>query len=134
MAMTLLIFDKPEDNPEDIWTTERLTEEFFLCLANVKEKIYIEEDKTVTIRKYYSQARYKMYLIPVARPSPPFVIHFSDLSSRIQEDFTQYCMNNNERNVMLFLKDVTGRLFENLDFEYYHGSVMKYLRVRLLSQ
>jgi hypothetical protein len=132
--MTLLIFDKPEDNPEDIWTTERLKEEFFLCLANVKEKIYNEEGKAVTVRKYYAQARYKMYLIPAAQPSTPFVIHFSELSSRIQEAFTKYCRDNNERDVMLFLKDVAGRFFENLDSAYYHGSIMKCLRVRLTSQ
>ncbi len=133
--MTLLSFDKKEDSPEDTWTTERLKEEFFLCLANIKEKIYNEEGKSVTVRKYYAQARYKMYLIPVGSPSPfsTFVIHFSDLTPRIQEDFTEYCKDIKERNLTIFLKEVVGRFFENLDFEYYHGSIMKYLRVRLVS-
>jgi hypothetical protein len=131
--MTFVIFDKSKYSPKDIWTTERLKEESFLCLANVKEKIYNKEGKAVTVRRYYSQARRKMYRIPVARPCPCFVIHFSDLSSRIQEDFTEYCSDNNERNVILFLKDVAGRFFENLDSAYYHGSIMKCLRVRLMS-
>jgi hypothetical protein len=131
--MTFLIFDKREDSPEDIWTTERLKEESFICLSNVKEKLYNEEGRSVTVRKYYAQARYKIYLIPVAQPAPSFVICFSDLSSRIQEAFTEFCRNNNERNVMLFLKDVAGKFFENLDYAYYHGSVMKCLRVRLVS-
>lgn len=131
--MTLLIFDKTKYCLEDIWTTEHLKEEFFICLANVKEKIYNEVGKPVTVRKYYTQARYKMYLIPVAQPSPPFVIHFSDLCQRIQEDFTEYCKENKERNLIIFLKEVASRFFENLDFAYYHGSVMKCLNVRLIS-
>ena len=121
------------DSSEDFWTTERLKEEFFLCLAGVKEKIYNIEGKAVTVRKYYAQARYKMPLIPVASPSPPFWIYFSDLTPRIQGDFTEYCTDVSEREVTLFLKEVAGRFFENLDFAYYHGSVMKCLRVRLVS-
>jgi hypothetical protein len=133
VKMTYLIFDKREDSPKDAWTTERLKEEFFLRLAGVKEKIYNEEGKPVTVRKYYAQARYKIYLIPVAKPSPPFVIHYFDLTPRIQHDFTEYCKVNKERHLTIFLKEVAGRFFENLDFGYYHGSMMKYLRVRLIS-
>lgn len=125
IAMTFLIYDKTKDSPDHFWTTERLKEEFFLCLAGVKERIYNEEGKPVTIRRYYAQARYKMPLIPVGSPSPPFWIYFSDLSPRIQRDFTGYCKVSSERDVTLFLKEVAGRFFENLDFAYYHGSVMK---------
>ena len=130
--MTFLLFDKKKDG---LWTTERLKEEFFLCLANVKEKIYNDKGKAVTVRKYYAQARYKMHLIPVGSPSPfsTFVIHFSDLSPRIQEEFTEYCKDIKEKNLTIFLKEVAGRFFENLDFAYYHGSIMKCLRVRLIS-
>ena len=135
--MTFLIYDKTKDSPEDFWTTERLKEEFFLCLASVKEKIYNEEGKAVTVRKYYAQARYKMYLIPVAVGSPSpfstFIIHYSDLTPRIQEDFTEYCKDIKERNLVIFLKEIAGRFFENLDFAYYHGSIMKCLQVRLIS-
>ena len=37
-----------------------------------------------------------------------------------------------ERNLTIFLKEVAGRFFENLDFGYYHGSVMKCIRVKLI--
>lgn len=117
--------------PLDDWTAERLKEEFFLCLASASEKKYNDQGKAVTVRKYYAQARYKMYLIPVAKPSLPFVIYFSDLSPRIKEGFRDYCKEINERNITLFLKEVAGRFFENLDFEYYHDSIMKGLRVRI---
>ncbi len=73
-----------------------------------------------------------MYLIPIARPSPPFVIHYSDLTPKVQESFTDYCKGNKE-DIVIFFKEVAGRFFENLDFSYYHGSVMKRLRVRLIS-
>lgn len=134
--MAFLIFDKSKDSPEDTWTTERLKEEIFLCLANVKEIIHNEEGKAVTVRKYYAQARFKMYLIPVGSPSPfsTFIIHYSDLKPRIQEEFTEYCKDIEERNLVIFLKEVAGRFFENLDFAYYHSSVMKSLRVRLVSR
>ena len=82
VTMTFLIYDKTMDSSEDFWTTERLKEEFFLCLAGVKEKIYNIEGKAVTVRKYYAQARYKMPLVPVASPSTPFWIYFSDLTPR----------------------------------------------------
>ncbi len=129
--MTSLIFDKTGDDPKDEWTTERLKEETFLCLAKAKDKIYNEEGEPVTVRKYYAQARYKMYLIPVAQPSTPFIIYWSDLAPRIQEDFTKYIKDIAKRNLTIFFKEVAGRFFENLDFEYYHGSIMKCLRVRL---
>ena len=137
ITMTFLIYDKTKDSPRDIWTTERLKEEFFLCLAGVKEKIYNEDGKAVTVRKYYAQARYKMYLIPVSLGSPSpfstFIIHYSDISPRIQNDFTKYCKDVKERDLVIFLKDVAGRFFENLRLCGYHGSIMKCLRVRLIS-
>ncbi len=129
--MTQLIYDKT-GYPDDYWTTERLKEEFFLCLAQVTEKIYNQEGVPVTVRKYYSQARFKMHLIPVAEPSPPFVIHFSDLTTRIQEEFKAYCKGVKQWNITIFLKEVAGRFFENLDFAYYHGGIMKSLCVRFM--
>jgi hypothetical protein len=143
--MTQLIFDGKDDILPDLWTTERLKEEFFLCLTSVREVIvpiksryhpsyfkeYRRKSKSVTVRKYYRQAREIIYLIPSWTPSPAFVIYLSDLNSRIKEEFMEYCRANDKRNVTLFLKEVAGRYFENLDYEYYHGSVMRMLNVRL---
>ena len=143
--MTQLIFDGKDDILPDLWTTERLKEEFFLCLTSVTEIIvpiksrdhpsYFKEhrhkSKSVTVRKYYRQAREIIYLIPRWIPSPAFVIYLSDLDSSVRNEFTEHCRDSNELNVTLFLKDVAGRFFENLDHEYYHGSVMRVLKVRL---
>jgi hypothetical protein len=51
-----LIFDSEFPNDLDLWTTERLIDELFLNLISVKEKIYNNEGKTVTVHKYYHQA------------------------------------------------------------------------------
>ena len=131
MHLTKFIFDLDDEHPSDHWTTERLKDEFFICLTRVKEKIYNEGGKIVTVRKYYNQAISKMYLIPIAHPSVPFMIDVNDLSSRVRDDFFSYCEETNEKNVTYFLKEVSGRFFENLDYEYYHCSIMRVLKVRL---
>jgi hypothetical protein len=132
-----LIFDKEGNNPNDLWTTERLKEELFLCLATVTEIVNSTDlhsfGKHITVKKYYRQARDIMYFIPVFRPTPVFVIKFSDLSPKLQMEFTDFCKANNQTTITLFLKEIAGRFFENLDYAYYHGSVMKCLRVRLVS-
>ncbi len=143
--MTKLILDRKEDTLSYLWTTEHLKHEFFLSLASVWELIVPTKSKahpfcftkqpykseSLTVRKYYRQAREIIYLIPRWIQSPAFVIYLSDLNSRVSNEFTEYCKDSNELNVTLFLKDVAGRFFENLDYEYYHGSVMQVLKVRL---
>ncbi len=108
---------------------EYLKEQFFLCLSRVNEKIYNEEGKVVTIRKYYNQAIAKMYLIPVTRPAIPFVIDVNDISTRVRDDFLYYCKETNEKSIRYFVKDVAMRFFENFDYEFCHTSVMRSLQV-----
>ena len=57
--MAKLVYDIQENRIDDLWTTERLKEEAFLSLAKVQEKIVNEEGASVTVRKYYRQAREK---------------------------------------------------------------------------
>lgn len=72
------MFDRKNYALPDLWTTERLKDEFFLCLTRVREIIFPIESKdhpsyfrkqphkskSVTFRKYYRQAREIIYLIP----------------------------------------------------------------------
>ncbi len=111
-----------KENSQDSWTTERFKEEFFLDLIRVRIN---------GVRKYYEQAKEKIYWIPVSQPPIPFIINFSDLSSIVQRQFLNYCKENNERNVTILLKEIAGRFFENLDEVYYHRSIMRKLQVRL---
>jgi hypothetical protein len=116
----------PPDQNKEYWTTSRLEDEFFLCLTKVEDK------------KYYQQAKELMYRIPLTEQHPkteeealPFKIKFSDLPRRVQEEFTDYCKLYDKRDVTLLLKRIVIRLFENLNYDYAHSSVMKKLRVSL---
>ncbi|MGA8911520.1 MAG: hypothetical protein WB443_01540, partial [Nitrososphaeraceae archaeon] len=85
-----------QNNTADlVWTTEALIDELFLCLAGVKEIITNQEKngKRVTVRKYYSQARDLMKWIPIAKPSPPFIIYLSDLTPQIKNEFKQLAVS-----------------------------------------
>ncbi len=121
--MTQMIFDKKPDDDQDQWTTARLADEFFLSLCH---------------EKYYKQAKDLMFRIPITEQYPteeqavlPFVIDWSDLSPKVQDEFSEYCKHYSKKQIKVFLKQVVIRLFENLDYSYAHMSVMKKLRVRL---
>ena len=129
--MTEFHFNKETNSQDDIWTTECLKEEFFLSLASTKEIVTNDSGTVVTDKKYYRQAKEKMYLIPITKPSTPFIIYYSDLSVRVIQEFSDYCAESDEKRIVIFLKDIAGRFFENLDFEYYHSSIMRNLRVKL---
>jgi len=128
--MSRLIFDKKDRHAlvyvdDHEWTTGRLKDEFFLCLAKNAS--------------YYLQARDTMYRIPLTEQNPiseneavPFVINFNDLSSRVHGEFLEYCKLFPSGNVTLLLKEVVIKLFENLDYNYAHMSVMKKLRVKVV--
>ena len=130
--MSRLIFDKKDRGPlmyvdESEWTTARLKDEFFLCLVKTPDNKYYEEAKTL------------MYKIPLTPQYPqseieaiPFIINFADLSSRVQSEFKQYCIINNKKKVGLFLKEIIIRLFENLNYDYAHMSVMQKLRIKMV--
>lgn len=125
----------------EYWTAAYLGEQFFLNLTSIRCEIKILDDNGVTnkvihYKKYYRQACAKMYRIPLTEQQPKskqesvvFKIKFSDLSSTIQEQFMDYCRLYDKRYVSIFLKQVVLRLFENLDYDYAHLSVMKKLRV-----
>jgi hypothetical protein len=129
--MTKLIYDIQEDRIDDSWTSERLKEEAFLSLARIQEKIVNEEGESITVRKYYRQAREKMYWIPISMPTIPFIIHISDLSDKVRNELDGYYKTVDKRSFTRILNEIVGKFFENLDFECYHGSIMKNLKVRL---
>jgi hypothetical protein len=71
-----------------LFTKEALVDELFLCLAGVKETVTSKENcnKQVTIRKYYRQAKYLIFRIPVYRPTPSFIVNLTDLSDKIKSE------------------------------------------------
>jgi hypothetical protein len=131
---------------KEYWTTSYFQDRFFLDLTKATNEIKIIRGNGLTeivihYRKYYRQAISKMYRIPLSEQHPTskdeaviFKILFSDLSARVQEEFLDYCKLYDKKRVTIFLKQIVIRLFENLDFDYAHSSVMKKLRVSVICE
>jgi hypothetical protein len=68
-----------------------------------------------------------MKWIPITKPAPVFIIHMSDLTAQVKNEFNGLATTT----VHYILKETVGRLFENLDFDRYHLSIAKNLKVRL---
>jgi hypothetical protein len=118
-----------KDKQEEIWTTERIVDEVFLNLAGKTEYVTIEEnDRSIPVKKYYRQARKLMKWIPIAKPSPEFVINISDLTPKVRKEIESISAYRD--TLQYVLTQAVGRIFENLDFEYYHLSIARNLRVR----
>jgi hypothetical protein len=99
---------------DDVWSLEHLVDELASQLA-------IYDD-------YYNQARSLIYKIPIADPPQTFKIKLSHLSDRINKELYQ-CK---KRGLTYVLKEAAGRVFENVDYKYFHQSVKHRLDVELV--
>ncbi len=110
----------------EYWTMAHLTDELFLQLAKIKE-ILNYNGKKVTIYKYYNQALRMWKWIPISKPKAKFIINISDLTSRI------YCeLKSLENHTSQYvLKESVKRIFENIDFKFYHEHIANNLEVVL---
>jgi hypothetical protein len=70
-----------------------------------------------------------MKWIPIARPAPEFVISAHDLSPKVTEEFEVRL--DDPFTFSYILKEAVGRIFENIDFAYYHQGIARSLKVRL---
>jgi hypothetical protein len=122
--------DKAEYD-EELWTEEYLIDLLFLKLASIKETVCNDKGQTVHFRKYYRQARELMKWIPITRPSPEFVINISDLTPRLIKELTQKITDEKNTRIIYVLTQAVGRLFENLDFDTCHLSILRNLKVRI---
>ncbi len=118
-----------KDKQEEIWTIERIVDEVFLNLARTTESITIEENgRSIPVKKYYRQARELMKWIPIARPSPEFVINIRDLTPKVRKQIESIISCHETLQYVII--QAVGRIFENLDFDYYHLNIVRNLRVR----
>jgi invasion protein IalB len=118
-----------ENEQIEYWTIECLIDQLFLNLCSIKQTIINDNGRAVTIRKYYALARNLMRWIPIARlPSNEFVINISDIRPAVRKEIESVA--NKHKTLRYILTQAVGRIFENLDFEYYHLSVARNLRVR----
>jgi hypothetical protein len=124
-------FEIDNQNKEPEWTVESLVDELFLNLADTKAIVTNDKGRTITIRKYYSQARQLIRWIPVARlPSNEFVINICDLTPQVIRKIESVI--DSPRTLQYILTQALGRIFENLEFQYYHISIAKNLRVKMM--
>ena len=111
------------------WTIERIVDEVFLNLAGKTEIVTIARHyRSIPVKKYYRQARDLMKWIPIAKPSPDFIINICDLTPKVRKEIESISVYRD--TLQYVLTQAVGRIFENLDFEYYHLSIARNLRVR----
>lgn len=70
------------------------------------------------------QARHLMYRIPVYIPTPPFIVDSSHLEKGVYNDL----MSLDEVDIDHVFKEAIGKIFENLNLEYFLWSVKSLLR------
>jgi hypothetical protein len=119
-----------KDFADEEWTIEKTADELFLCLAGKREIVpdKRKDGTVISYRKYYHQALKLFKWIPIAKPSPEFVINVSDLPPKIIQELQQNIIGNSTRRYVV--TQAVGRIFENIDFRYYHLSIAKNLFVR----
>jgi hypothetical protein len=110
----------------EFWTIAHLTDELFLQLAKTKE-IIIYNGKKISIYKYYNQALRMWKWIPISKPKAKFIINISDLTARL------YCelKSLEKHTVQYVLKESVKRIFESIDFKFYHEHIEDNLDVVL---
>ena len=113
-------------------TIEALVDELFLCLVKTQEIVTNKENggRQLTVRKYYRQGRDLIKWIPIAKPTPPFIIYISHLTLQVKTELDELALSSPD-DLSYILRQAAGRIFENLDFSYYHLSVARSLKVRL---
>jgi hypothetical protein len=114
----------------DVWTTERLIDEVYLSLIDVKAQMCLinsKKDSGSIRRIYQEQARYKMYRMVVFRPPPTFIIYLKDLDERVRRELAKE--DKTTRNDIL--KQVAERILEQVNSRYFLLSAKPFLKVRL---
>jgi hypothetical protein len=114
----------------ELWTTEKLVDELFLCLVSISESVSDDKGETISVRKYPRRARELRKWIPVARPPPEYIIDKPDLNEKLRTEVMEEITSEEARQYVL--KEAVGRIFENLDSEEYHLSIARNLVVRLV--
>ena len=126
----------------DIWTTARLIDEVYLSLMSIKSQFCMLVGLTKEIRArdpknhgsgvirrlYEEQARYKMYRMPLYRPSPIFFIHLKDLDGKVKQELLKHDMQTRYD----VLRQAVERIFETVDSRFFLLSAKQFLNVRLV--
>ena len=96
----------------------RAIDELYLCLMKVEDN------------RYEKQAMKIFYLIPIYRPPPFFDIRISDLNEQVKKELDDRWKHKHEINHIL--KTSVGKIFLNINQDYFLLSVKRLLKVRLV--
>jgi hypothetical protein len=99
-------------------TIDAAIEELYLCLMKEKDDLY------------YKQAYVLMRLIPIERPPPVYEIKISDLNEQVKKESDDRWEHKDE--IDHILREAVGKVFENINQEYFFKSVKRLLKVRLV--
>ena len=75
---------KPVEISDDEWSREKTIDELLCNLASVEQTAVDESGQIIIIRKYQSLCRRLGRFIPVAEPTPEYLIHLSDLKPEVR--------------------------------------------------
>jgi hypothetical protein len=119
---------------EDIWTSgyliDRLKQHLGRVIVgvNATKEISESEHKERIIfgdRKYYNQA-FDLLRIGAFKPVPFFIINLSDLTERLRKELSDL----DKQTRQYVLKQAVGRIFEDVDFDLFHNSISRVLKVK----
>lgn len=99
-------------------TIEATVDNLYLCLMK-QESSYYER-----------QASDLIYKIPVYKPAPIFEIRISDLNEQVKKELDDRW--NYKREIDYILKEAVGKIFANVNEQYFLLSVKRLLKVKLV--
>jgi hypothetical protein len=102
----------------DQLTIEATVDDLYLCLMKQKSSYYER------------QASDLIFKIPVYKPAPIFEIRISDLNEEVKNELDDRW--NYKREIDYILKEAVGKIFANLNEQYFLLSVKRLLKVKLV--
>ena len=101
---------------DDEWATEKLIDELQCNLALAEQHVTNKAGEKLTIKKYQSQCRVLGRWIPIALPTPEYVIYAPDLKPEVRRALEKIHHRELRR---LVLQQAVLRLFEAVGIEPY---------------
>ena len=113
------------------WTNEATIDALLCNLATAEQMVTNKAGQVRIIRKYQSQCRHLARLIPIALPTPEYLIYSSDLEPEVRQSLDTTWKLSHHRKREIIIHQAVLRLFEALGFEPYI-SIGRKLKVKLI--
>lgn len=117
-----------EDLSKEVWTTEATVDQVYFLLIERSKEVIAVNDRTIPVRKYRRQAMRLIKQSLLTGQIDNFVINISDIGPRLKEELAY--LKQYPKTLQYVIAKSVERLFEDLDFEYFHLSISKQLKVR----